>query len=220
MSWEAILSEATMLISIIISVILGFTIGYERKYRAKEAGIRTHTIVCFGSALMMLVSKYAFTDVLDYDPTRIAAQIVSGVGFLGSGIIMYRKNQVHGLTTAAGVWSTAGIGMAAGAQMYTIAIGSTLILVLVQCLLHININLFRNKQTYRLRIDFNDNGDIDSVKELFGVKRFHNIILNRSSEGITYHAVLYTDQEFSSQKLNDIMHEHPYIIVLERCDED
>ena len=96
--------EAIYLVRILYAVVLGFAIGFERKLRFKEAGIRTHTIVCAGSALIMVVSKYAFSDSPDFDASRVAAQIVSGIGFLGAGMIIYRRQAVHGLTTAAGVW--------------------------------------------------------------------------------------------------------------------
>ena len=112
---EQLLGELHSLLNILLAVLLGFAIGYERKLRYKEAGIRTHTIVCVGSALIMVVSKYGFSDIQEYDASRVAAQIVSGIGFLGAGIIIYRKHEIHGLTTAAGVWATAGVGMAAGA---------------------------------------------------------------------------------------------------------
>ena len=95
--------ELIWLARIAYAVALGFAIGLERKLRFKEAGIRTHTIVCAGSALIMVVSKYAFSDIAEYDASRVAAQIVSGIGFLGAGMIIYRKQVVHGLTTAAGV---------------------------------------------------------------------------------------------------------------------
>ena len=111
---EIFLNELRYLISILVAVVLGFAIGYERKLRFKEAGIRTHTIVCVGSALIMVVSKYGFGDSAEADAARVAAQIVSGIGFLGAGIIVYRRHEIHGLTTAAGVWATAGVGMAAG----------------------------------------------------------------------------------------------------------
>ncbi len=110
-----------MLIPLLLSAVLGFLIGFERKLRFKEAGIRTHAIVCIGSALMMVVSKYAFGE-MQSDAARVAAQIVSGVGFLGAGIIVYRKQEIHGLTTAAGVWATAGVGMACGGGLYIVAI--------------------------------------------------------------------------------------------------
>lgn len=141
------LEELKYLISILVSVVLGFAIGYERKLRFKEAGIRTHTIVCVGSALIMVVSKYGFGD--SADASRVAAQIVSGIGFLGAGIIIYRKHEIHGLTTAAGVWATSGVGMAAGAELYIVALGATLIIIAVQCLFHLNCRLFRTKSTSR-----------------------------------------------------------------------
>ena len=118
------LEELEYLASVLLAVGLGFAIGYERKLRYKEAGIRTHTIVCAGSALIMVVSKYGFGDSVDADASRVAAQIVSGIGFLGAGIIVYRKHEIHGLTTAAGVWATSGVGMAAGAGMYLFAAGA------------------------------------------------------------------------------------------------
>lgn len=117
------MEELFHLLNILLAVVLGFAIGYERKLRYKEAGIRTHTIVCAGSALIMVVSKYGFGDSIEADASRVAAQIVSGIGFLGAGIIIYRKHEIHGLTTAAGVWATSGVGMAAGAGMYIVAAG-------------------------------------------------------------------------------------------------
>ena len=138
-NWSMI-EEIKYLISITVSVVLGFAIGYERKLRFKEAGIRTHTIVCVGSALIMVVSKYGFNDSPEYDASRVAAQIVSGIGFLGAGIIVYRRHEIRGLTTAAGVWATAGVGMAAGAELYIVALGATVIIIAVQCLSLIHIS--------------------------------------------------------------------------------
>ena len=103
-------------IDLLLAALLGFFIGLERKLRDTEAGIRTHTIVAFGAALMMIISKFAFD--AEADSARVAAQIVAGIGFLGAGIIVYRKNVVHGLTTAAGVWATAGIGKAGGGGVH------------------------------------------------------------------------------------------------------
>jgi putative Mg2+ transporter-C (MgtC) family protein len=102
-------------------------IGMEREIQGKSAGVRTQTIVGTAAALILLVSKYGFTDVLQdnlvvVDPSRVAAQIVSGIGFLGAGIIIFRRGSVHGLTTAAAVWESAAIGMAAGAGLLLLAV--------------------------------------------------------------------------------------------------
>lgn len=105
-------------------------IGLEREIQGKSAGLRTQTIVGTAAALILLVSKYGFTDVLQdnlvvVDPSRVAAQIVSGIGFLGAGIIIFRRGSVHGLTTAAAVWESAAIGMAAGAGLLLLAVTVT-----------------------------------------------------------------------------------------------
>lgn len=129
-------------IRLMIAACCGLGIGFERKNRLKEAGIRTHMIVALGAALMMLVSKYGFFDLsgtetlMKVDASRIASQIVSGVGFLGAGMIFIRNRSVTGLTTAAGVWTTAGIGMAIGAGMYVIGIAGTGLVLLTQYWLH------------------------------------------------------------------------------------
>lgn len=110
---------------------LSALIGLERELKQKAAGIRTYTVVGFGAALFMLVSKYGFTDVLlsgkvVLDPSRVAAQIVSGLGFIGGGIIFVKRDSVRGLTTAASVWLTAAVGAAAGAGLAVLAAASTL----------------------------------------------------------------------------------------------
>ena len=112
---------------ILLAFVLSSLIGFERETKFKSAGLRTHALVGLSAALLMLVSKYGFTDVLvdehlRLDPSRIAAQIVSGIGFIGGGLIFVRKDIVHGLTTAATIWLTAGIGMACGASMHLLAL--------------------------------------------------------------------------------------------------
>ncbi|GII57091.1 putative magnesium transport MgtC family protein [Planotetraspora thailandica] len=109
-----------------LALVLSAAIGLERELRQQSAGLRTHTVVGVAAALIMLVSKYGFTDVLGdhvvLDPSRVAAQIVSGIGFLGAGLIFVRRDAVRGLTTAAVVWLTAAVGMAAGAGLWLLAI--------------------------------------------------------------------------------------------------
>lgn len=108
---------------------MGGLIGLERELRAKDAGLRTHFLVALGSALFTLVSQYGFGVDLK-DSSRVAAQVVSGIGFLGAGTIIFQKNVVHGLTTAAGLWVTAAIGLSCGTGMFAVA-GATTVLVLL-----------------------------------------------------------------------------------------
>lgn len=117
---------------LVVAGVLGTAIGLEREYRAKEAGFRTHFLVALGSALIMIVSQHGFGDVLGtegvgLDPSRVAAQVVSGIGFIGAGTIILQKQFVRGLTTAAGLWATAGIGLAVGGGMYAVGIAATVL---------------------------------------------------------------------------------------------
>ena len=113
-----------------LAFVLSAAIGLEREIRQKSAGLRTYTLVGLASALILLISKYGFTDILEpnrivLDPSRVAAQIVSGIGFIGGGVIFVRKDLVRGLTTAATVWLTAAVGMACGAGLPILAVAVT-----------------------------------------------------------------------------------------------
>lgn len=131
-----VIRNAELFVRIFVAMILGMLIGNERKNRMKSAGMRTHALVALGSALMMVVSKYGFSDTVQGDGARLAAQVVSGVGFLGAGMIFVRHNLVSGLTTAAGIWTTAGIGLTIGAGMYFVGVLSALLMVIMQSVSH------------------------------------------------------------------------------------
>lgn len=132
---------------LLVACVCGALIGFERSKRFKEAGLRTHIIVCAAAALTMITSKYGFADLTDAagksfngvrgaDPARLAAQIVSGVSFLGAGIIFRNGTSIRGLTTAAGIWATAGIGLSIGSGMYVIGIFATAVVALLQIFMH------------------------------------------------------------------------------------
>ncbi len=157
---KAFLTETLQLqfvFRIFLAGICGMIIGLERKNRSKEAGIRTHFVVACGAALMMVVSKYAFFDVISkgiyegvevrLDPSRIASTIASGIGFLGAGMIFVHRNTITGLTTAAGIWATSGVGMAIGAGLYSIGIFATVLILLAQIILHKNFRWIRLPKT-------------------------------------------------------------------------
>lgn len=167
---EAILQDAVLLFRILLAAFCGFIIGLERKNRGKGAGVRTHIIVALGSALMMVISKYGFFDIVTgdskFDGARIAAQIVSGIGFLGAGMIFVKGNAIQGLTTAAGVWATAGIGMAVGAGMYFVGITASLSLFLIQLILHRNWRFLHRENEQNLEIVIENTPQaIDKLKE-------------------------------------------------------
>ena len=110
-----------------VACLLAFVIGLDREYRAKDAGLKTHFLVSLGSALFMIISRYGFDNSTQVDFSRVAAQVVSGIGFIGAGTIIFQKQIVRGLTTAASLWSVSGIGMAAGAGLYAVAVAATLL---------------------------------------------------------------------------------------------
>lgn len=123
-----------LILRLITAACFGALIGLDREYRAKEAGLRTHFLVCLGSALFMIVSQHGFADMIGIegiglDPSRIAAQVVSGIGFLGAGTIIIQKQFVRGLTTAAGLWATAAIGLVIGGGMYYLGIAGVVLIL-------------------------------------------------------------------------------------------
>lgn len=139
--------ELDFFIRILLACLCGACIGFERSRRLKEAGIRTHVIVCCAAALLMIVSKYGFADLTSMtgevfngtrgaDPARVAAQVVSGISFLGAGVIFKHGNTIKGLTTAAGIWATAGIGLAIGSGMFVIGIFTTILVAALQIFMH------------------------------------------------------------------------------------
>jgi len=125
-----------LLLRLGVAAVLGSAIGLDRQRLDKSAGLRTHMLVCVGSALFMIVSAYGFDEVLQpgriaLDPSRVAAQVVSGIGFLGAGTIVVRRQSVHGLTTAASIWAVAAIGLAAGGALYVAATTATAIMLVI-----------------------------------------------------------------------------------------
>lgn len=182
-----------MFLRLLVAGILAGLIGIERELRSKEAGLRTHFLVGIGSALITIVSKYGFYDILGLDgigldPSRIAAQIVSGVGFLGAGTIILQKQAVKGLTTAAGIWATSGIGIAVGAGLYEISIFSTvLVLVGLEILQKSLKTILRGQVDMVIDILKESKGDIiKSIEECKGNVIYYKSRKNRNNGEETY----------------------------------
>lgn len=149
-----------MILRLAVAGMLGTLIGLEREYRAKEAGMRTHFLVALGSALIMIVSQYGFGDNTA-DASRVAAQIVSGIGFIGAGTIMMHKQFVRGLTTAAGLWVAAGIGMAIGGGLYVLGIVCTIFTLIG---LEVFQHIFQRFHTRNTQLVFTTRHHSDLVK--------------------------------------------------------
>ncbi len=135
-------NEWNYILRILLSCVCGGIIGIERTLRQKDAGLRTHVIVALGASLIIIISKYGFLDILEYeglraDASRIASNIVTGISFLGAGMIFVKGSNIKGLTTAAGVWATAAVGMAIGSGLYITGILSTALIIIIQIIFHV-----------------------------------------------------------------------------------
>ena len=152
-----------LIFRLVAAGIMGGLIGLERELRSKEAGVRTHFIVALGSALFMIISQFAF-DGRQHDAARVAAQVVSGIGFIGAGVIIFQKNAVRGVTTAAGLWVAAAIGLSCGGGMYSVAIAATLLTVLVLEMMHF-VNLHLSERIVDLTLSPDKPYDIPELPE-------------------------------------------------------
>ncbi|MBR4578717.1 MAG: MgtC/SapB family protein [Oscillospiraceae bacterium] len=224
----SLLQTAEFFLRIIIAGICGATIGIERTRRYKEAGIRTHVIVCAAAALIMIVSKYGFVDMSlpggNYsgtdgaDPARIAAQVVSGISFLCAGVIFKNGSTVKGLTTAAGLWATAGIGLAIGTGFYWLGLFVTVMIALLQIAMHrfaIGADAtFTN--SLRLRVI---NGDVFYKTLREKLKEWQaeavNTRVSRGEDGVTlFELTLRMPRELGAEELLRFSAEHDEVLEI------
>ncbi len=178
--------NAEFFLRLVVAGILGAVIGLDREYRAKEAGTRTHFLVSLGSALIMIVSQWGFQDVwgkngVGLDPSRVAAQVVSGIGFIGAGTIMMQKQFVRGLTTAAGLWAVAGIGLAVGGGLYVLGIAATVLTLIGLEVLRFMLRKFRTKSSYIVFLT-RDRNDLIKVTNELNSNDYHIVSYSVGSE--------------------------------------
>ena len=222
---------AELLLRIVAAAICGWLVGVERSRRFKDAGVRTHSMVACTAALLMVISKYGFADlgmpdgsffpgVRGADPARIAAQIVSGVSFLGAGVIYRdRKFTTRGLTTAAGIWAVAGIGMAIGAGMYIIGLFATVLIIFMQFIMH-RINIGGDRYSAAgLDVVFS-RGDGDADEELYRqLEKWGAIVTDtqiekRPDKSMVYHLGLKLKNEIKGEMLNNFVNAHNEVVSI------
>lgn len=214
------------LLRLLLAAVCGSAIGYERKNRMKEAGIRTHLIVAVGATLIMIVSKYGFQDQIGWqnislDPSRIAAQVVTGVGFLGAGIIFMKRQSIRGLTTAAGIWATAGIGLAIGAGLYVVGLEATIIIIVAQILLHGKIKCLASTITVVLTLQIVDEpGAVRNIKKIFEQEKITiiNFMTKNSKDAngiLDLKIVIRENESFNNMELLCILQENPIVKSVE-----
>ena len=207
-----LLQTADLFLRIIVSCAFGAIIGTERSRRFKEAGIRTHILVCCGAALFMIVSKYAFPA----DPARVAAQVVSGISFLGAGVIFKNGGTIKGLSTAAGLWVTAAIGLAAGAGMYLIALFVTIVVSLMQFLTHryaIGSDSYAaNRLQFTVKNGYEFNQSLHRQLDEWGVQVTDSKV-NRRKDGTTdYDLTVLRPKEITYAEMKAFMDAHEEVL--------
>ena len=216
MEWDFILR-------LCVAGLCGTVIGLDRDYRVKDAGFRTHFLVAMGSALIMIVSQYGFADVLAHsgvglDPSRVAAQVVSGIGFIGAGTIIIHRQLVRGLTTAASLWATAGIGLAAGGRMYIVAAAATLLTLFALEALTLVFGGLGRRRTMVV-FSATDRSVIDAMFNRLQSKEYavvsYEVEAQRSAAGVVYRATLVIRAKGNTEEERyiDLLREEPDITV-------
>ena len=189
-----------LILRLFMGGMMGGLIGLEREFRAKEAGLRTHFIVALGSALFMMISQFAFSG--RFDAARVAAQVVSGIGFIGAGVIIFQKNVVRGVTTAAGLWVAAAIGLACGAGMYWLAGAATLMTVVCLEMMHLVHRCIAEKV---VEVTLSSDGETDPLAVLEKVKALNMRAESYSFSGGKIHLSLRMRRKDSLEALRNLV---------------
>lgn len=211
----------TSILRIFISFMIGTIIGIEREAHNQPAGLRTHILISIGATIIMLLSIYIPQNFLDYktgDPGRIAAQVVSGIGFLGAGAIMRFGTDVKGLTTAASIWTIAALGLAVGAGMYTISIvGVLFVLFALTIMDNLEKRFFKERSLKKIEMSVKKKDvDIEAIKKIMisldvkvvstGIERF----INDSTDRLTF--LVGVTSKLDIQKLTDLLDDYPGMV--------
>ena len=189
-----------LILRLVMGGMMGGLIGLEREFRAKEAGFRTHFIVALGSALFMMISQFAFSG--RFDAARVAAQVVSGIGFIGAGVIIFQKNVVRGVTTAAGLWVAAAIGLACGAGMFWLAGAATLMTVICLETMHLVHRYVAEKM---VEVTLSSDGETDPLSVLEQVKKSKLNVESYSFSGGKIHLSLRMRSKDSLETLSNFV---------------
>ena len=212
---------------VIVAALCGAAIGFERTRRFKEAGIRTHIIVCVAAAMAMIVSKYGFADLgadgamfgtRGADPARIAAQVVSGISFLGAGVIFRHGGTVTGLTTAAGVWATAGIGLAVGAGMYWLGVFVAVLVALLQIMTHwfaVGGDAYASNHLHAtVRTDERFREVLQTKLREWKAQTVESKVTRKADGSITYELTLMMPRSISTEELMELARNYDEIIEI------
>lgn len=223
----SMLQQLDFCLRLVAACLCGAAIGYQRSKHFKEGGIRTHIIVCCAASLIMVISKYGFVDMTNVggaalsgtrgaDPARVAAQVVSGIGFLGAGVIFKNDGIVKGLSAAACIWATAAIGLAMGAGMWIVGLAATVLVTLLQWMLYHFAAWTDAYATSRLHFTVENGHEFNrSLTEQLDQWNAHpiNSRITRRKDGTTdYDLTIRRRTEISYAEMKDFMESHPEIL--------
>ena len=215
-----------LIVRLVLAAIAGFLIGLERRSRAKDAGVKTMTVLCVTSALLMIISKYAFVEMVgilgvEIDPTRIASTIITGLSFVGAGILLYKRESIKNLSTAVAICLNVAIGMAFGAGMLIIGAVATVMGLLIQLFLHTPLNLFKTKKVVEIRVQFvATEAYIEEFKKKYNVEHFVHFKTMREKNCLIADAAFYCYKKVTSEELFASMSKDENIKFFEKVEEN
>lgn len=211
-----------LLVRLGLSIIAGFFLGYENKLRSKDAGIKTHTILCMTACLLMIISKYGFYELghfegIQYDASRVASTVMSGLCFLGAGMVFYKQDSIKGLTSAVGMCLTIAIGMSFGAGLIVIASSVTLVAITLQTIMHLDLGIFKSSKHIIVKAVFVvEDNYVDHIKEVFGIKSFIKFKVKKDGNREIAEVEFYYDAKVNSEELVEIARKEKQILFLEK----
>lgn len=214
-----------LFLRVFLAIIAGFILGLESRSRAKDAGVKTHTFLCVTACVLMIISKYGFYELakfegIQYDASRVASTIISGLCFVGAGMLFYKRDTVKGLTTSVGMCLTIVIGMCFGSGLLIMGAFVTLLTLLLQLFMHLKFAIFRQKKLVIVKAQFlTDNDYIETFKQIFNVKHFRNYKIIRQDDKCVAEVEFYYRNILSSEEITKKIESEPQIIMFEKIEE-
>ena len=211
-----------LLIRLAFAIVAGLIIGIDSNNRLKDAGIKTHTLLCMTACLLMIISKYGFYELskfegIQYDASRVASTIISGLCFIGAGMMFYKQNAIKGLTTAVSLCLTIAIGMCFGSGLIITGFVVTLLDIVLQLILHKNNKIFRHKKLIFLNAKFYaEDGYIEKFKKIFDINHFEHFKMIKENEKSIIEVEFLYKVKISSEEIFEITKNEPQIIMIKK----
>ena len=211
-----------LLVRLLFAIVAGFLFGYENKRRSKDAGIKTHTMLCMTACLIMIISKYGFYELskyegIQYDASRVASTILSGLGFLGAGMVFYKQDSIKGLTSAVGMCLTISVGMCFGSGLIVIGCVMTVVSLFLQHILHSDFGIFKNNKQIVVRAVFEiEDNYVEHFKSIFNIKDFLSFKIKRENDKEIADVEFYYSVKNNAEELVEIAKSEKNILLIEK----